>query len=155
MSDLANADTVKPVNKTTAYRATDTEEWSTDVTNSITSDKFWLLSLSEVFGTATDGNKLISGETQYFKNEGSRYAWFTKGNVNAMSGIGTKNTIIAENFLTREGKKPVGYSSYSWWLRTPCVNVNLDKDFGAAGVDGGPFAYSMSNYSSVVPCFAF
>ena len=144
-SSLVSA--AKSVNKVTASVS------GSSVTQGTTSDKFWLLSNSEVFGTAADGNTMISGTTKYFNDEGTRYAWFTDKGVNAKNGWTSSNTELSSNCKTRAGDKPAGADNTSWWLRSP--RFNDDSYFGLVyDKDGNP-GNGFANLSfGVVPALA-
>ena len=114
---------------------------------STTSDQFWLLSHTEVFGT--DGNTLIPTR---FKAEGTQYTWFANKGVNAKSGWNTSNSAIANINKTRAGGNPDGYSFMSWWLRSPCVDRS--SWFGCVGDYGDPDGYYAFMSRSVVPAFS-
>ena len=135
----------KSVNKVTTSGSYGS--WSQGAT---TSDKFWLLSLTEVFGKASDGNTLM---TSYFYEEGSRYAWFTKNGVNAKSGMATVNTALQDWYKTREVSYPSGYYSSQWWMRTPFRNGKYT--FASPTFKGVPDHNDASYKFSVMPAFAF
>ena len=139
---------VKSVNKVTTSGSNGS--W---VQGSTTTDKFWLLSMSEVLGTSSDGNTLIG---TYFYEEGSQYAWFTKNGVNGKSGTGTKNVAIGTNCFTRAGNssgtKPEGSTSDGMWLRSPVITNATG--FGRVYENGYP-SYNVGSWSlGVVPCFS-
>ncbi len=112
-----------------------------------TSDQFWLLSHTEVFGT--DGNTLVPG---YYKAEGTQYAWFANKGVNARSGWDTLNSAIENMNLTRAGDSPAGYNDASWQLRSP--GVNYYRTFGSVGGNGYPNDTTAYYLRGVVPAFS-
>ncbi len=115
-----------------------------------TSDKFWLLSNSEVFGT-DDNNTFIEDEIYYV--EGSQYEWFSEQGVNAKNGSHTTNSSIASMYLTRSGSKPDdAYYTGGWWLRSPTLD-EYDK-FCYIDPSGKPSPEFANSYFSVVPAFA-
>ena len=121
------------------------------VTGSTTTDTVWLLSNSEVFGTSSDGNTLISGSMKQFYDEGTRYAWFTKNGVNATSGWTSSNAAINSNYKTRAGGAAGAYSF--WWLRSPRVYYN--NSFGMVNSEGCPGSSGATYSYGVAPCFCF
>ena len=123
------------------------------VTGSTTTDTIWLLSCSEVLGTAAQGNTTISGTKQYFKDEGSRYAWFTDQGVNATSGVNSYNIPINALYKTRAASTAAGKTGDYWWLRSPWVDTN--NSFGMISSAGGVTGNISNPSYAVVPCFCF
>ncbi len=161
LSDLVSSKVVKAVNKTTAYRASGSGDWSVSSDERTTSDSFWLLSNTEVFGDSSETNKLISDGC--FELEGSQYAWFKAEKVNAGSGWATSgNSAIAGMYKTRSGSNSKNSESWNWWLRSPRVGGSNGSGswgdgsdtFGDVGSVGEPYDYYAWNAFSVVPAFA-
>ncbi len=117
---------------------------------SATSDKFWLLSNSEVFGDSSEANTLIGDGS--FKVEGPQYDWFKAKGVNAKDDWSTVNSAIEDMWKTRSGSRPAGYYSTFWWLRSPYVGISYL--FGGVNSDGRPGVSHVCNACSVVPAFS-
>ena len=142
LSGLGNA--VKAVNKTTAYRASDSEEWSTSSANSTTSDKFWLVSFSEIFGE-NDNTITYSGS---YKAEGTQYAWCKDKVIDTVTGY--YDALYCMSHYRSGGS----YGLFAVWsLRSP--NVGTTQLFACVS-DVGQKSNTRPNHASgVVPCFAF
>ena len=119
-----------------------------------TSDKFWILSHTEVFGNNTDnGNAWVPS---YFYKEGTQYAWFKSKGVNAKSEGYSANTAIADIDKTRAGDTTTGGGSSYWWLRSPDLLVPISFAIvNTMSSYGFPTADSAERAHGVVPCFAF
>ena len=142
LSDLASE--VRNTDKITAYRASTSGSWSTAATNSKTSDKFWLLSYSEVTGTTHSPN--------YPYMEGSMYSWFS-GRITNTTGSGS-NPDIAGFASTRAGNSPRLKDGETWWTRTP--EASSKDSFCRINQDGTISVGYYNNaryYRGVVPCF--
>ncbi len=152
LSDLCTID--ESTGAKTINKVTTSGSYGSWVENSTTADQFWLLSQTEVFGTA--GNTLVP---TYFKStEGTQYDWFTAKGVNAKSAWDTTNTAIANMNLTRAGINPAGSggsgSGARYWLRSPDVSSSID--FGRVGGSyGNPTSGGAQYTYSVVPAFSF
>ncbi len=138
LPDLASA--VKAVNKRTIYRSSESGPWSTTSANSITSDRFWLLSIKELTGSEQD--------------EGSQYAWCKSNSITHAA----YNSVIADMNTTRAGNRPYRARLLCWWVRSPnTINPYFDYFyFGCVDSGGRPDinGSSTTNLYGVVPAFA-
>lgn len=134
------------VTKKTKYGSYGIPGWS----DSTSTDKFWLLSHSEVFSPS---NYTFPEATQHFgNNEGSQYAWFKAQSVNAEKG--DSNVAISGLDKTRAGSSPASAGTTSWWQRSPYLKQN--DNFGTVLTNGWPdFNSSAITLLGVVPAFCF
>ncbi len=152
LSDLCTID--ESTGAKTINKVTTSGSYGSWVENSTTADQFWLLSQTEVFGTA--GNTLVP---TYFKStEGTQYDWFVAKGVNAKSAWDTTNTAIRNMNLTRSGSDPArsggSGSAARCWLRSPVMSSS--ENFGRVGGSYGNPTSGSADYSfSVVPAFCF
>lgn len=106
-----------------------------------TTDKFWLLSYSELYGEAgyvTEG---------WFKSEGTQYDWCKANVTNPKDNNGSIDSMN----LKRSGIQPSGVDDEIWWLRSP--NITLNNSFGRVYSRGNPnSSYPNCSYG-VVPAF--
>ncbi len=145
MKDIASS--VLTVNKIATSGNYD-DDWTE---GSVTSDKFWLLSNSEVYGTG-DNNSFI-GEG-YCYEEGTQYVWFAEQGVNAKNGYSSSNSIIEDIYRTRSfTEEPINLYYVGCWLRSP--EIDVDDCFGFISVYGSQGNDSTNLEYSVVPAFAF
>lgn len=140
LSDLASA--VTPVTKVSTKYASGS--WASETST----DTFWLMSYSELFGE----NK--GWIPKYYKNEGSQYAWCTT-NVTNPTG---NNTAIKNIDKTRAGSSPAvpsGYYDTRWWGRSSYIYNTYS--FGSVDTSGDPYDYygiRTNRYYGVVPAFS-
>ena len=145
MKDIANDTVILTLNKVST--SGEYGDWTQGV---ITQDKFWLLSVSEVFGTG-DNNKCIPS---MFYEEGSQYAWFASQGVNAKNGTGIKNEPLSSLWRARSGNPTAGNNYAVCCLRSP--DVSTSNRFGYTGTGGDLNSIEISLWnSSVVPAFSF
>ena len=147
MKDLASStSSIKTIEKATAYRNNINDAWTE---NDITEDLFWILSVSEIFGTG-ENNTLIAGATADFQKEGEQYQWFINQGVNAKEGRGTENAVIAKLNYDRSGNS----LNSNWTTRSPLIQQL--KGFGVVMEAGGPYNTPPTKVVSkpLVPCFA-
>ncbi len=118
-----------------------------------TSDQFWLLSHSEIYGTTS----YLITNGGFFKAEGTQYQWFyNKGITCTGYNEGENNDQIANLYLTRAGEEPADPKGKFGWLRSPNVDVSSGKYFfgNAFKIGGTPAVSNASFQASVLPCFA-
>ena len=107
-------------------------------TVSETEDSIWLMSYSELTGTAQE----------YAGSEGSQYAWFNGKVTNSTSA----NTAIANLYKTRDGSTPKNGYTYAW-LRSPYLTQS--GSFLDVTSSGNPGSLAGANYClGVCPAFA-
>ena len=152
MKDLASSESsIKAINKVTSYRNNINKDWTE---NDVTTDLFWMLSISEIFGSG-DKNTLISSSIPSFKVEGKQYAWFDNQGINANDGRSTVNEVLKGLGYARDGETSPKGENASWGTRSPLVGSN-PNGFGWVTKDGGPYDTGSSSKQSaaIVPCFA-
>ena len=116
-----------------------------------TSDRFWLLSYTELCGTSNSYYM-----KKFLKAEGTQYTWCTN-NVSGLSG----NDSIKDTPYTRSGTKPAevhepGSNIAYGWLRSPCIFAESTNRFALMNSTGwGTINLSAEFPLGVVPAFAF
>ena len=141
-------DAAKAIKKVTTSGSCN--EW---VESSTTTDSFWILSNTEIFGNKTDdGNTLVP---TWFYEEGTQYKWFAQNNVNAKSGQSTTNDALKNMNKTRDGSTNpacIGVDSSDWVLRSPLIYSSTH--FGIVQTNGEPANNKANIPYGVVLAFA-
>lgn len=120
-----------------------------------TNDKFFLLSVPEIWGQENISDALVgTGYEGFYDNDGEQYQYFankkvTFDNYDLLAGM--NKTFDDKFFSVASGIVP-GYSPYSWWLRS--VYYGFDDRFGRVYHDGAWYTYYASYGFAVLPAFA-
>lgn len=134
-----------------ASKKTDNSAYTTPGSVSSTSDKLWLLSLTEVIGSVAP-NDLVGGSgipAETYNMEGKQYQLFKEKGVSA----GEANSVLERSFVGKDGNGIVEPGeACPWWMRS--LGMTWTSGFAACDADGDPFGAWITDHDiGVAPGF--